>query len=190
MLRCAGAYPMLGCISNGTGNTRERREPDMEAKDTTILEIARRGDASEGQLFDELSKGLASGAISRRRALKLAGAAILGSTGLLALFPRVAGAQSIMDETEPTIAASDPGCRGEPAINNRRCPNNICRGREDCLCAETVHGDKRCVELLFESCPRRDQCDDSRDCPKGEICIKVGGCCRNRRRNLCAFPCG
>ena len=56
----------------------------MEAQGRTILEIAR-GETSEGQLFDELSQGLANGASSRRRALKLAGAANLGSTGLLAL---------------------------------------------------------------------------------------------------------
>ena len=161
----------------------------MEAEQRTILEIAR-GETSEGQLFDELSQGLASGAISRRRALKLAGAAILGSTGLLALFSRAAGAQSILDQTDPTVAASDPGCQGEPAINNRRCPENHCRGRSDCACAETVSGEKRCVDVIFENCPRRDQCDNNQDCPRGEICIKVGGCCGNPRRNLCVFPCG
>jgi hypothetical protein len=161
----------------------------METQGRTILEIAR-GQTSEGQLFDELSQEFASGAISRRRALKLAGAAFLGSTGLLALFPRMASAQSILDQTGPTIAASDPGCRGEPAINNRRCPENNCRGRFDCQCAETVRGEKKCVELLFEDCPRRDQCNNSRQCPENEVCIKVGGCCGNPRRNLCVSPCG
>jgi hypothetical protein len=160
----------------------------MEAEDRTILEIAR-GETSEGQLFDELSQGIASGAISRGRALKLASAAVLGSTGLLALFPRAAGAQSIEEETGPTIAVSDPACQGEPAINNRRCPENRCEGDPECACAETVSGDKRCVNLADEQCPRRDQCDRNRDCPQGEICIKVGGCCEGRRRNLCVRPC-
>ena len=161
----------------------------MEAQQRTILEIAR-GETSEGQLFDELSQGIASGAISRRRALKLAGAALLGSMGLLALFPRVAGAQSIVPDDEVGVAASDPGCQGEPAINNRRCPEeNRCGGDPECACAETVGGDKRCVNLRIERCPRRDQCDRNRDCPQGEICIKVGGCCGNPRRNLCVRPC-
>jgi hypothetical protein len=160
----------------------------MEAEDRTILEIAR-GETSEGQLFDELSQGLASGAISRRRALKLAGAAILGSTGLLALFPRAAGAQSIVDQTDPTVAASDPACQGERAINNRRCPNNRCGGDPECACAETVNGDKRCVNIDNEVCPRRDQCDSERDCSLGEVCIKVGGCCGRPRRNLCVRLC-
>jgi hypothetical protein len=38
--------------------------------------------------FDEVAKGLASGTISRRRALKLTGMALLGG-GLLAMFPGV-----------------------------------------------------------------------------------------------------
>jgi hypothetical protein len=44
--------------------------------------------------LDELAQGVAEGTISRGRALKLTGAAILGSTGLLSLFPAVAGAQA------------------------------------------------------------------------------------------------
>jgi hypothetical protein len=161
----------------------------MEARGRTILEIAR-GETSEGQLFDELSRELASGAIPRRRALKLAGAAVLGSTGLLALFPRVAGAQSIVPDDEVGVAVSDPACQGEPAINNRRCPENRCEGDPDCACAETVGGDKRCVNLANEECPGRDQCDSNRDCRQGEVCIKVGGCCERPRRNLCVRLCG
>jgi hypothetical protein len=160
----------------------------MEAQGRAISRIAR-GETSQGQLFDELSEGLASGAISRRRALKLAGAAILGSTGLLALFPRAAGAQTILDETGPTIARSDRGCRGELAINNRRCPENFCGGQVDCLCAETVRGDKKCVELGIERCPQQDQCDRNEDCRRGEVCIKIGGCCGRPRRNLCVGLC-
>jgi hypothetical protein len=64
----------------------------MDAKGQRLWVAGRGEDASEGQLFDELTKELASGAISRRRALKLAGAAILGSTGLLALLPGMARA--------------------------------------------------------------------------------------------------
>ena len=63
----------------------------METNGRKLLDAVR-GDASEGHPFDELTKGLASGTISRGRALKLTGAAILGSAGLLSLFPGVAGA--------------------------------------------------------------------------------------------------
>jgi hypothetical protein len=144
------------------------------------VDIAR-GDASEEQLFDELSRGLAAGAISRGRALKLAGAAILGSAGLLTLFPGVAGARS------------DPQCRGEPSFNNRNCRGaSTCRGRinQNCACAKTVSGDKRCVQLRNQlPCPGRDQCDGRGDCRRGAVCIQVGGCCGHPRRNLCIDLC-
>ena len=143
--------------------------------------------------FDEVAKGLADGTISRRHALKLTGSALLGG-GLLALFPGVAGAQSNIvddvDETDPTLAASDPGCRGEPAINNRRCPLTSCGGRSNCFCATTVGGDKRCVNFRNAVCPTRDECDRNRDCASGEVCIEIGGCeCGRPRRNLCIRTC-
>jgi hypothetical protein len=152
------------------------------------LEIAR-GETFEGQLFDELSQGLAAGAISRRRALKLAGAAILGSTGLLALFPRAAGAQSIVSDGVSVAGHKNPGCQGERAISNRRCPFNICGREHYCVCAETVGGEKKCVNV-DERCPRRDECDRNEDCARGEVCIKVGGCCGRPRRNDCVPLCG
>ncbi len=150
----------------------------MEAQGRTILEIAR-GETSEGQLFDELSQGIASGAISRGRALKLAGGALLA-----ALFGSVA-----IDEAE---AVTERRCEGKPAISNRRCPDNgICRQRVDqtCACARTVEGDRRCVDITNEQCPTTDECDRSSDCPGDQYCIEVGACCEGRRRNLCVRPC-
>jgi hypothetical protein len=128
--------------------------------------------------FDEVAKGLAAGTISRRRALKLTGSALLGG-GLLAMFPGVASAQ----------VNAQQQCQGEPAINNRRCPTNRCGGNPDCNCATTVGGEKTCVNLREERCPNRDQCDRNRDCRRGEVCIQVGGCCGNPRRNLCVRTC-
>jgi hypothetical protein len=153
----------------------------MEAQGRTILEIARSGDTSEGQLFDELTKEVADGTISRGRALKLAGTALLA-----ALFGSVA-----IDEAE---AATDRRCEGKPAISNRRCPEtrSTCRQRADqiCLCARTVGGDKRCVDVTNEECPTTDECDRSSDCPGNQYCIEVGACCNGSRRNLCVRPCG
>ena len=162
----------------------------MEAQDQPILEIAR-GETPEGQFFDELSRGLATGGISRRRALKLAGAAILGSTGLLSLFPGVAGAQSsVYGRTVTSQQIGEGGCaEDEPAISNRRCEPSPCGGNQSCFCAETVSGNRRCVNLRRAVCPRRDECDSNRDCPRGEVCIKVGGCCGNPRRNDCRPVC-
>jgi hypothetical protein len=159
----------------------------MEARDKKRW-AAFREDASEGHLFDEVSKGLASGAISRRRALKLTGAAILGSTGLLALFPGVAGAQTIVGGTQPAVVLAG-GCQDARAINNRRCNPDSCGGNQNCFCAETVSGNRRCVNLRDERCPRQDECDSNGDCTGDQICIKVGGCCGNERRNDCVRPC-
>ena len=164
----------------------------MEAKAAKLWAAAQREDAPEGQLFDELSRGIASGTISRRRVLKLAGMAILGSTGLLSLFPGVAGAQSsVYGRTVTSQQIGEGGCaEDEPAISNRRCEPNPCGGNRNCFCAETVRGNKRCVNFRADqACPERDLCDSNRDCPGDEVCIKIGGCCGHRRRNDCRPLC-
>jgi hypothetical protein len=141
--------------------------------------------------FDEVAKGLAAGTISRGRALKLTGTALLGG-GLLAMFPGVAGAQSsiVSDDDEVDVAGhNNPGCKGEAAISNRGCPFNICGRKHYCQCAETADGNKRCVDLREEECPRRNQCNSSRQCPGNQYCIKTAGCC-GERFNACVPPCG
>ncbi len=139
--------------------------------------------------FDEVAKGLASGTISRRRALKLTGMALLGG-GLVALFPGVAGAQSIVPDDEVGVTGHrDPGCKGEKAINNRRCPFNICGREHYCQCATTAGGNKRCVDLSRARCPRRNECNSSRQCPGNQYCIQTGGCC-GENFNACVEPCG
>jgi hypothetical protein len=125
--------------------------------------------------FDEVAQGLASGTISRGQALKLTGSALLGG-GLLALFPEAAGAQQ-------------GGCTGKPSIDNRRCPRTRCGLNSRCRCATTVRGNKTCVNFRNKVCPRRDECDSTRDCVRGEVCVNVGGCCGHPGRNLCARKC-
>ena len=129
--------------------------------------------------FDQAAKGLAEGTISRGRALKLAGSALLGG-GLLALFPGVAGAQ----------VSVEAGCAHRPAISNKACPASQCGGDPNCFCAKTVSGAKTCVNLENAECPARDECDRNRDCARGEVCIQVGACeCGHPRRNLCIPTC-
>jgi hypothetical protein len=171
-----------------------------EAKTMATDEGSDRGTtpgSSQEHPLDALTRGMASRTLSRGRALQLVSAAILGGSGLPALFSRLAGAQSTA--SEPTVAsgfegspiqASDAGCRAGPAIDNHRCPENQCRGRLDCFCATTAGGDKVCASIGFEKvCPNRDQCDGNRDCPRGELCIQIGGCCGHPHRNLCVAPC-
>lgn len=129
--------------------------------------------------FDEAAKGLADSTISRSQALKLTATALLGG-GLLALFPGMAGAQ----------VSTQQGCAGRSAISNRRCPLSYCGGSTNCVCAKTVGGAKRCVNPRNVPCPTTDECDSSRDCANGELCIEVGGCCpEHPRRNACVPKC-
>jgi hypothetical protein len=130
--------------------------------------------------FDEAAKGLAAGTISRRRALKLTGSALLAG-GLLAMSPGVAGAQLSVQQT----------CAGRRAINNRRCRGGAsrCGSNRNCFCATTEAGTKTCVNLRNVNCPTRDECDSFRDCARGEVCIQIGGCCGNPRRNACVRKC-
>jgi hypothetical protein len=128
--------------------------------------------------------------ISRGRALKLAGAAVLAGTGLLSAFPRSAAAQTIEEGLDGvTTQASDPGCRGERSINNRVCPANACGGgRNNCFCAATTGGDKRCVSLRGERCPIVSECAGNDDCPARRFCTRVGGCC-GAGINACLSAC-
>lgn len=58
--------------------------------------------------FDEVAKGLAAATISRRRALKLTGMAVL-SGGLLALFPSMARAQGNVGEMALNVTVVGQG---------------------------------------------------------------------------------
>ncbi len=139
--------------------------------------------------FDEAAKGLAAGTISRGRALKLTGTALLGG-GLLAMFPGVAGAQSIVPDDEVSAASRETRrCERGAAINNKICPGHKCGRRPGCFCATTVSGKKRCVNLRNAVCPTRDECDRDLDCASGEVCIKAGGCCGHPARNDCRPLC-
>jgi hypothetical protein len=127
--------------------------------------------------LDEVAKGLAEGTISRRKAIKLSGGALLGSIGLLSLFPSVAGAE-------------EGPCEDKPAISNRMCPeDNFCGRCPGCQCARTVSGRKRCLDFSELGCPQTDECDRNRDCPGDEVCIRFAGCCGGSPNNLCVPPC-
>ena len=64
--------------------------------------------------FDELAKGLASGAVSRRRALRLMGAALVG--GALASFPGAAWSKQQLDKEKKPIKAKKPGPDQPPTL--------------------------------------------------------------------------
>jgi hypothetical protein len=132
--------------------------------------------------FDELARGLATGTISRGRALKMMGAAILGG-GVLTLLPGVAQGQD--------VGVEGGGCAdNEKAINNKRCPTNSCgRGEAGCRCATSVNGNKRCVKFNRDDCTGRRRCNSNSDCDNNEACVKVGGCCGDRQLSICRPTC-
>jgi hypothetical protein len=143
-----------------------------------------RGDASGGQLFDEMTRALAVEMPSRRRALKL-----LAGGALAAL---AAGWGIGVKESDAVeVARDNQTCADKPAISNRRCPRNVprCGGKNFCTCARTVDGDKKCIDLRTAHCPTIDECDSDRDCGSGRVCVETGGCCGNERRNACFRRC-
>ena len=143
----------------------------------------------DGERFDRIAKSLAASA-SRRRLV--GGLAALMAVGRGTLGPEDAGAQDVPglpDGSGPTTQATDPRCKGEKAINNKICPGNRCTSKPGCFCNEDVRGNNRCANLNNARCPTRDECDRNRDCPEGEACFKVGGCCGHRRLNGCAPLC-
>jgi hypothetical protein len=132
----------------------------------------REDDTGVQRSFDDLASGLASGTISRRRALKLAGASLLGAAGLLG-------------SANPAQAA--PTCPGRGAGCFRECRNT----RKLCYCIRTVSGARRCV---WPCCSGR-TCTSGSQCRRGEVCMRLTCCggteptcvklCDRRRPNYC-----
>jgi hypothetical protein len=116
--------------------------------------------------FDDLASGLASGTISRRRALKLTGAALLGAAGLF-------GAAN------PAQAA--PTCPRRGASCDRRCKNT----NKVCFCIRTISGQRRCVH----PCCTFQTCTSSSQCGSGEVCMR-SPCCGDQPTcvRLCTEP--
>jgi hypothetical protein len=81
--------------------------------ESSLREAPLRRDPTREDSFDELAKGMASGAISRRKALKLVGAAVFGGA-LVSLFPGVAEARHRRHRCKP----GQRGC----AIGVCKCP--------------------------------------------------------------------
>jgi hypothetical protein len=141
-------------------------------------ERPRHGGRLEEYSFDELAKGMASGTISRSRALKMAGAALLGAV----LVPFSAA---------PAEARRRNPCKGKPAITTEFCPieEAACKRTDPgCVCTTTTEGDKRCVHFTTDDCPTFSECESSSECPGRRVCIPVGACCFFTP-NLCVRPC-
>jgi hypothetical protein len=111
--------------------------------------------------FDELAKGLATGTLSRGKAIRLVGGALLGAA--LASFPGVAWAD---------------GCRrlGRECRRDHQCCSKNCVRRGDdkvCACPE---GQRRCNDRCVNLKRNENHCGScSNRCAEGQEC--VGGVC-------------
>jgi hypothetical protein len=135
----------------------------------------REDDTGVQRSFDDLASALASENISRRRALKLAGASLLGAAGLLGT---ATAAQAV-----PTCPRSGPPIRS----CDRRCTGT--GTRKICTCIRSVSGKKNCV---YPCCSGR-TCTSGTQCRSGEVCLKSPCCegqqcvklCDERRPGYC-----
>jgi hypothetical protein len=147
----------------------------------------------EGQRFDRLARAMISGAGSRRRQLR----ALLGGIGTGADGFALIGAPSQGDvlagrATEAglrrKLPRNDPRCpANKPFASNTTCPSEATAcsevfGAADCVLA--TDGTRQCA-FADVQCPDRDECDRNADCRTGEVCVKIGCQCGNRRRNVC-----
>jgi hypothetical protein len=119
--------------------------------------------------FDDLASALASENISRRRALKLTGASLLGAAGLLGS-ANAAQAAPTCPRNGPPISSCDRRCTGT---------------RKVCFCIRTVSGKKRCVH----PCCNGKTCTSGSQCGSGQVCMKTL-CCGDQPRcvRLCSEP--
>jgi len=155
-------YDWFCCL----GQARRKGGDSVSAEDKEVRVVSAREDTTEEYSFDALAKGLASGTISRRKALKLAGAAILGG-GLLAFGPA--------REAEAAQCGSESGC------------NRECRTKSNCRCVRTVGGEVRCVH----PCCSGRFCNTNRRCRDNEVCMTIN-CCGSTegREGVCVRRCG
>jgi hypothetical protein len=124
--------------------------------------------SSSGRFFDELAIGLSDESISRRRALRLAGASLVSAFGL-AWFAGPARAV-------PTCPRHGAGC-------DRLCKHTT----KFCFCIRIASGERRCV---WPCCSDRpcNQCHDGEVCMTNNCCGPEPTCvrlCARRRPNYC-----
>jgi hypothetical protein len=146
--------------------------------------------------FDELASGLATGSISRGKALRLMGAALVGGTLTSFGIGGVAGA----DLCKPNGRAckKDSQCCSGTCSNgtcapfnpNPECIGSMCgnvvpcsSSNPDCVCTTLATGGGFCVPGSTE-CGIVGQCGPNFECPEGSVCV-LNTCCPDAP-NQCA----
>src|SRR5215213_2688758 len=134
--------------------------------------------------FDDLAKGLDNGTISRGRALKLAGGALLGAV-VPSLFPREAEARiskrrRCKRKGGTWLDAADPAspCRCATPCESTNAIG--CHNNEDCRCLPTIEGEGFCgLGSVASTCTSSADCAEfganwrcipCADVPGGHVC--------------------
>ena len=131
----------------------------MSVEENDSRDVSTRQDTTSELSFDNLARGLASGAFSRRQAMRLLGGAVVGSA--LALIPGVARA-----------APNGPQCKPlhDKCTTNVQCCSRFCdKNGKQCSCPEgtEIACNNRCVPT----------CDDPTDPCKVSLCDPTTGKC-------------
>ena len=131
--------------------------------------------------FDELATELANGSLSRGKALKLMGAALVG--GALASIPGIA-------EAAPPLKRSGKRCRSNGQCLSGLCVSGVCSGAfkcgrcgKDCACVALDDGSIACVFCPGGSCFARGV-TSCNDCAQPNVCYRPFGTII-----ACAPPC-
>jgi hypothetical protein len=166
---------MWGALSHRV----EGKEDGLVSKDDhgRWMSAFRERDTGVQRPLDDLASGLASGTISRRKAFKLAGAALLSAVAT----PLASG----------TASAALPCCTKSFKCGRTgtiSCPGTRPRCNPNCLCTKSVEGPIRCGNP--SGCTGV-PCNTTRKCVnrfgKGFFCQRQGtGCCGQ----VCIAPCG
>ena len=138
------------------------------------------GSSSIASSFDELAKGLATGTLSRGKALRWMGGALLGAA--LASFPGMAWADD--------CRRLGRECRRDSQCCSRNCvrrgDDKVCRcpeGQTRCgdRCVNRQRNERHCGEC-FNRCPSGQECVRGEcqggepicnpPCPEGEVCVQ------------------
>jgi hypothetical protein len=159
---------------------------------------------STNRSFDDLARGLANGSVSRRRALRVMGAALVGGAlasipGIARAKPKPAGRKCSHNHQCESGQCVDRVCQGgtcpRPPLTEgecncaSRCGDTVsspfvCQNNPNCFCVETTEGTGFCSDITA-SCESIPPCSSSSDCPSGWTC-QVNSCCETP---VCGPPC-
>jgi hypothetical protein len=140
--------------------------------------------------FDDLARGLADGTISRRQALKWAGAGIVGA---------VLATAGFAEPAEALTRRQRRRCRDKGGVpleeGNCNCAFQCgadldefnCQGDSDCYCLEKGSGGGFCGYGGNDpQCGDFERCDSNRDCSDSDARCITTTCCD---RGICVRPC-